>query len=94
MELKTIYVSPQLPEKEDMKQGVIYVCHIHKIANHLCVCGCGEEVVTPFQHIIGNKIIGWNFSEDNAKITLRPSIGNTFACRSHYYITNNVIKLL
>jgi hypothetical protein len=52
------------------------------------VCGCGNEVVTPFSPT------DWQFTFDGETITLSPSIGNwNFKCQSHYWITNSKIVM-
>jgi hypothetical protein len=72
----------------DLEFGVIYITMIYKSAQHLCVCGCGERVVTPLtpKH--------WSILFDGASISLDPSIGNwNFPCQSHYWIIkSNIVK--
>ena len=82
-----------------MAQGVIYVSLEYETAIHLCLCGCGNQVVTPFNHIskaTGHRTTnGWDFSNNNGKISLSPSIGNySFDCKSHYILTNNVANFV
>lgn len=73
---------------EDMEQGVLYISEEFKIAIHLCACGCGIETVTP----IDDGTQGWIKTEQDGKVTLRPSIGNqNLPCRSHYWITDNKV---
>jgi len=74
---------------EELKQGILYISKEYKIAIHLCACGCGGKTVTPLDE--------WKMTEQNGKITLRPSIGNWVGERpyhAHYYITNNKIQWL
>ena len=60
---------------------MLYVSIEYATAAHLCCCGCGEEVVTPFTPT------DWKMVFDGEAISLWPSIGNwSFACRSHYVI--------
>jgi len=67
-EYKTHYVD-SLPKRENMKVNTIYVSEKTWMSSHLCACGCGEEVITPF--IRG----GWNYYiDDNDSITISPSI--------------------
>lgn len=74
-----------IPDK--LEEDVIYISFEYCIAIHKCVCGCGNEVVTP----ISPK--DWNLSFDGESISLTPSIGNwAFECKSHYWIVNNRIK--
>ena len=75
-----------MPEvKED---GILYVSMEYCIAIHLCVCGCGNEVVTPIAPD------AWKLTFNGAGISLYPSIGNwDFDCQSHYFIVENKIKI-
>ena len=54
---------------------------------HKCVCGCGNEVVTPLSPT------DWKLTFNGKSVTLYPSIGNwNFECQSHYWIRNNKIE--
>ena len=71
---------------EILEEGIIFISINYCTAIHKCVCGCGNEVVTP---ISPND---WQITFDGKSISLYPSIGNWgFKCRSHYWITNNKI---
>lgn len=64
-----------------LQDGVVYVCIPYTTAVHLCLCGCGEEVVTPIRPT------GWSLTFNGVAVSLNPSIGNwNFTCRSHYWI--------
>ena len=66
---------------EFLQPGVLYVSLDYATASHLCGCGCGEEVVTPFTPL------DWRLTFDGETISLHPSIGNwDLPCRSHYVI--------
>jgi len=70
-----------------MEQGVLYVSFTYCTAMHFCVCGCGNEVVTPISPT------DWQLKFDGKSISLSPSIGNwNFDCRSHYWIVKNEIR--
>jgi|ERR1017187_2342494 hypothetical protein len=72
---------------ETLEDGVIYVSVEYATAIHKCCCGCGNQVVTPFSPT------DWQLTFDGKTISLSPSIGNwNYQCRSHYWITNNVVK--
>ncbi|MDD5569661.1 MAG: DUF6527 family protein [Bacteroidales bacterium] len=74
-----------IPEK--LEDGVLYISLEYCTAIHKCVCGCGNEVVTPISPT------DWQISFDGKTISLYPSIGNwNFNCKSHYWIINNKIK--
>jgi hypothetical protein len=67
-----------------LEDGVIYISMTFATASHLCMCGCGEKVVTPFSPT------DWKLTFDGISISISPSIGNwDYKCRSHYWISNN-----
>lgn len=71
---------------ERLNPGVLYLAMEFSTAVHLCACGCGQKVITPFSPT------DWQMSFDGETISLKPSIGNwTFTCRSHYWIRGSVI---
>ena len=71
----------------ELKEGIIYVSMVYATASHLCMCGCGERIVTPFSPT------DWKLTFDGDSISIFPSIGNwDLTCRSHYYITNNLVR--
>lgn len=74
---------PASPEPE-----ALYISMQFETAVHLCACGCGTKVVTPFgPH-------DWVLTFDGT-VTLRPSVGNgQQPCRSHYNIRNDRIDWL
>jgi hypothetical protein len=70
-----------------LEDGVLYISISHCVAVHKCVCGCGNEVVTPIAPS------GWELSFDGETVSLSPSIGNGYlACRSHYWIQRNQLR--
>ena len=72
----------------ELKEGTIYVSIRFGTASHLCVCGCGNKVVTPIRPT------DWKLIFDGKTISLDPSIGNwSFACQSHYWIRNNKVAV-
>ena len=99
--LKKIEIVPVFVEfiPDTMKQDILYISKEYHCAIHLCLCGCGNKVVTPLNHIseaTGNKITtGWDYTEKDGKVSLSPSIGNyNFPCQYHYIITNNVANVV
>ena len=69
-----------------IEDGVLYVSIKYCTAIHKCVCGCGNEVVTPISPT------DWKLIFDGKTISLFPSIGNwNFKCQSHYWIEKNKI---
>lgn len=74
-----------IPEK--IEDGILYISIEYCTAIHKCVCGCGNEVVTPLSPT------DWNLTFNGKAVTLHPSIGNwNFECQSHYWIRNNKIE--
>ncbi|MEA4851723.1 MAG: DUF6527 family protein [Paludibacter sp.] len=72
---------------DELESGILYISMNYCTAVHKCICGCGNEVVTP----ISRK--GWKLSFDGETISLTPSIGSwNLACKSHYFITNNNVR--
>lgn len=71
---------------ERLKAGELYLAMEFSTAVHLCACGCGQKVFTPFSPT------DWQMIFDGETISFKPSIGNwTFPCRSHYWIRNSAI---
>ena len=72
---------------DQLEPGVVYVSIEHALASHLCCCGCGHEVVTPFgRH-------DWKLTFDGVSVSLSPSIGNwRLPCRSHYWIQQDQVR--
>ena len=69
-----------------LEPGVLYVSTRFRTAAHLCACGCGQKVVTPFSPA------GWSMSFDGDSVTLAPSVGNgRLPCRSHYFIKKDQV---
>ena len=74
-----------IPDK--VEEGVIYISIEYCTAIHKCVCGCGNEVVTPLSPT------DWRLTFNGKSITIYPSIGNwNFECQSHYWIKSNKIE--
>src|ERR1700732_4382837 len=70
-----------------LEEAVIYISPKYATSVHLCACGCGNEVVTPF-----NPTSGWRLTFDGKTVSFWPSIGNwRLPCQSHYVIRENRI---
>ena len=54
----------------ELKKGIIYVSMVYATASHLCMCGCGERIVTPFSPT------DWKLTFDGDSISIFPSIGD------------------
>ena len=82
--LKLVFVEtiPQLPE---MAEGTLYVSMRFATLSHLCPCTCGRLVDVTLDPATRS------LTYDGEYLTLRPSIGVKFPCRSHYSIVRNAI---
>jgi hypothetical protein len=92
-----------MPDISEMKDGVLYVSKKGCIGIHRCLCGCGEQTVTPFTKITteNEEFVSdmpgtdWFLTIKNGKASITPSIGNyEFPCKSHYIITNNMANFV
>lgn len=84
MKLKHRFVD-FIPDK--IEDNILYISLDHGTVIHKCPCGCGMEVNTVLHPT------GWSISYDGESISIKPSIGNWgFKCKSHYWITDNVVK--
>lgn len=71
---------------KELGDGILYISIQYATAIHLCCCGCGNKVVTPFSPT------DWRLIFDGESVSLDPSIGNwNFPCQSHYWIERNQI---
>ena len=84
MVLKPVFVEtiPHLPK---MEKGILYVSMRFATLSHLCPCGCGRLVDVTLDPATRS------LTYDGEYLTLEPSIGVKFPCRSHYSIIRNAI---
>lgn len=69
---------------EQLEPQKIYISIPYATAVHLCLCGCGNKVITPISPA------RWSVTFDGESVSLNPSIGNwSFPCQSHYWIEND-----
>lgn len=74
-----------IPQK--LEDSILYVSVEYCTTAHLCVCGCGNKVITPLAPT------SWKLTFDGKTVSLHPSIGNwNFDCESHYWIRNSRIE--
>jgi hypothetical protein len=72
-----------------LEANTVYICNEYDVAVHLCLCGCGANVVTPFGPS------EWSLISDGQTISLSPSVGNgALPCHSHYWITRSTVRWL
>ena len=95
--LRKVTIKPEfvksVPENKQMQQDVVYISLIHATMVHLCLCGCGNESVTP----IGENGWGLSMVEENREkiITITPSILNrNCPNHCHYIITKNIANIV
>lgn len=87
MTIKTL--TPQFVAQfpEQFEAGMLYLAMEFSTAAHLCACGCGRKVITPFSPT------DWQMEFDGETVSLKPSIGNwAFPCRSHYWLFKGRIE--
>ncbi len=73
---------------QEIEEGTLYISIEYCTTIHKCICGCGNEVVTPLSPT------DWRMTFNGKAVTLHPSIGNwSFDCQSHYWIRDNKIEL-
>jgi hypothetical protein len=71
---------------ETLDSGVLYISKKFMTASHLCCCGCGIKIVTPFSPT------EYELTEIDNEVSLHPSIGNwNHPCQSHYLIKRNAV---
>lgn len=72
---------------EQLDDNILYISIEYGTASHKCLCGCGNEVITPFSPT------DWRLIYDANSVSLDPSIGNwSFPCKSHYWISKGFIE--
>lgn len=72
---------------EQPETGVLYVSVEYATTLHLCVCGCGHEIV------LGISPNDWKIWWDGPTVSVSPSVGNwSLPCQSHYLIRRNHIR--
>ncbi len=70
-----------------LEADTLYISIPYCTAIHLCMCGCGNEVVTPLSPT------DWELTFNGKTVSLSPSIGNwSFPCKSHYFIKQSKIR--
>ncbi len=83
-----------LTKPKSLKEGVLYFMPHYNLAVHRCMCGCGEEVITPIDENGGKTPGYWGYTEQTpGTVSLLPSVGNfQFKCRSHYFLKNGKVQ--
>jgi hypothetical protein len=74
---------------DEIENNTLYISIDFGTAVHKCMCGCGNEVVTPLSPT------DWEMIYNGETVSLYPSIGNLgFKCESHYWITHGKVKFV
>ena len=84
MVLKPVFVET-IPQLSEMEERTLYVSMRFATLSHLCPCGCGRLVDVTLDPATRS------LTYDGEYLTLRPSIGVKFPCRSHYSIIRNAV---
>ena len=84
MVLKPVFVET-IPQLSEMGERTLYVSMRFATLSHLCPCGCGRLVDVTLDPATRS------LTYDGEYLTLRPSIGVKFPCRSHYSIIRNAV---
>lgn len=82
--LKLMFVET-IPQLSDMEERTLYVSMRFATLSHLCPCGCRRLVDVTLDPTTRS------LTYDGDYLTLRPSIGVKFPCRSHYSIVRNTV---
>lgn len=85
-----VFLPAELPPKEELEQGKVYISEKYETSVHLCLCGCGNLTVLPLTNDM------WKLIKlDKNTVSFVPSVGNyNFPCRSHYIMTLNVANFV
>lgn len=84
MVLRPLFVET-IPRLSELEKGTLYVSMRFATLSHLCPCGCGRLVDVTLDPATRS------LTYDGEYLTLRPSIGVRFPCRSHYSIIRNAV---
>lgn len=76
---------------EALEYGVLYVSEKFETANHLCPCGCGNEVPIPIS-VREHCDMNWEYRRNGDKATFSPSLLNKHCPnKAHYFVRDNKI---
>lgn len=75
----------------ELEYGVLYVSEKFETANHLCPCGCGNEVPIPIS-VREHCDMNWEYRRNGDKVTFSPSLLNKHCPnKAHYFVRDNKI---
>lgn len=88
-EFSKVVFCDNIPDKIDY--GVLYVSEKFETCNHLCPCGCGNEVPIPIS-VKDHCDIEWYYKRVGDVVTLNPSLLNKHCPnKAHYFVRANKI---
>lgn len=95
-EYPTTTIAPRtIPDPDDIDQGEIMVSTnedgLPFMVSFLCPCGCHEFIQLPVNNA-NPRAKGWDYSEEDGRATLSPSVHQRTACRSHYFIRAGTVQ--
>lgn len=74
---------------DQVEERTLYISIEFGTAVHKCMCGCGNEVVTPLSPT------DWELIYNGETVSLYPSIGNWgYTCESHYWIKRSKVRFV
>ena len=83
----------EVPAREELELGVVYLAPQYGTAVFLCPCGCGQETAISINdEIWGKDVPHWDYKFENDKVSFSPSILQRTLCKSHFFITNNKVR--
>lgn len=69
-----------------LEERTLYISITYSVVVHRCLCGCGDEIVTPIAPT------EWRLTYDGETISFAPSVGNwSSRCKSHYWISRSEV---
>ena len=77
-----------MPDPTEYEWGVLYISIPFGLAICLCPDGSGYPAVMPLKP---RDPQGWDYEEENGKVTLSPSIATNCPNGGHFYIKKNKI---
>ena len=81
-----------MPPVAEMNTGEIFISLKHRLCNHLCPCGCSNEVSIPLAAPGETSPEEWAVDGPYTSPTFSPSLLNRFDCKSHYFIKNGKVE--
>ena len=89
VEIRPMFLDGFIPETQE--EGILYISEKYNCAIHKCLCGCGQDSVTPL-----HPSNGWTLTKhEDGRVSLTPSIlNNNCPNKSHYILTKNIANFV